>query len=255
VSDGIAARLRGTLSERADCSELLPPGWGSLTAEQLADRPIYLERAGLVRFGDLFDLSGEPAGKLRLAGHLERTDRIGAGLAEGEVIIESSVGDETGLGMSGGSLDVRGNAGVRTGAAAPGRKRGMLGGELVVRGSTGVEAGSYMRRGLLVVVGNAGDRAGLGMIAGTVVIVAGAGPSTGLWSKRGSIVALGPITPPPTYALACTYQPIHLRLLLGRLRARYDLPIQRRHITGLFRRFSGDFAELGKGEILQWTAK
>ena len=255
MSDGIEARLRGTLSERADCSELLPLSWGSLTAEQLAKRPIYLERAGLVPFGDLFDLSGGPAGKLRLVGQIERADRIGAALAEGEVIVESSVGDETGLGMSGGSIEVQGNAGIRTGAAAPGRKRGMLGGELVVRGSTGVEAGSYMRRGLLVVVGRAGDRAGLGMIAGTVVIIAEAGPSTGLWSKRGSIVALGAIAPPPTYAFACTYRPIHLRLLLGRLQAKYDLPFQRRHITGLFHRFSGDFSELGKGEILQWTAK
>jgi formylmethanofuran dehydrogenase subunit C len=255
VSDGIEARLRSTLSERADCSELLPPAWGSLTAGQLAERPVYLERAGRVPFGDLFDLSGAPAGKLRLVGQLERADRIGAGLAEGQVIVESSVGDETGLGMAGGAIDVRGDAGVRTGAAAPGHKRGMLGGELVIRGSTGVEAGSYMRRGLLVVVGSAGDRAGLGMIAGTIVIVADAGSSSGLWSKRGSIVALGSIAPPPTYAFACTYRPIHLRLTLGRLRARYDLPIQRRHITGLFRRFSGDFAELGKGEILQWTAK
>jgi formylmethanofuran dehydrogenase subunit C len=255
VSDGIEAQLRGTLSERVDCAELLPTGWGAMTAQQLAERPIYLERAGLVPFGDLFQLSGEPAGKLRLVGQLEQADRIGAGLAEGEVIVESSVGDETGLGMAGGSIDVRGNAGDRTGAAAPGRKRGMLGGELVVRGSAGVEAGSYMRRGLLVIVGSAGDRAGLGMIAGTVVIVATAGPSTGLWSKRGSIVALGSITPPPTYAFACTYRPIHLRLLLSRLRARYDLPLQRRHITGLFHRFSGDFSELGKGEILQWTAK
>jgi formylmethanofuran dehydrogenase subunit C len=131
----------------------------------------------------------------------------------------------------------------------------MLGGELIVRGSAGAEAGSFMRRGTLVIVGSAGDRTGLGMIAGNVIIIASAGTATGLWSKRGSVVALGKITPPATYSYACTYQPIHLRLLLGRLRTVYKLPIHRRHITGLFHRFSGDFAELGKGEILQWTAK
>lgn len=82
-----------------------------------------------------------------------------------------------------------------------------------------------------------------------------AGSDTGLWSKRGSVVALGEIVPPSTYAYACTYRPIHLRLLFGRLHASYGLAVQRRHMTGQYRRFSGDFAETGKGEILQWTSK
>ena len=92
------------------------------------------------------------------------------------------------------------------------------------------------------------------MIAGTVIILGAAGPDTGLWSKRGSVVALGTITPPETYAYACTYQPIHLRIILERLRSRYRLPIQRKHVTGLYHRYSGDLAELGKGEILAWTS-
>ena len=255
MSDGMQARLRTPLRQRADCSELLPQGWGSLSTGELARRPIYLEEEGQVALGDLFELTGEPAGRIRFIGALRQMDRLGAGLSEGTVIVEDSVGDETGLGMSGGVIDVHGDAGIRTGAAAPGSKRGMLGGELIVRGSAGAEAGSFMRRGTLVVGGNAGDRTGLGMIAGNVIIVGSAGTATGLWSKRGSVVALGKITPPATYAYACTYQPVHLRLLLGRLRTGYKLPIHRRHLTGLFHRFSGDFAELGKGEILQWTAK
>jgi hypothetical protein len=47
---------------------------------------------------------------------------------------------------------------------------------------------------------------------------------------------------------------VHLRLILGRLRARYGLPVEQRHLTGLYRRYSGDLADLGKGEILVWTA-
>jgi formylmethanofuran dehydrogenase subunit C len=130
----------------------------------------------------------------------------------------------------------------------------MTGGELIVRSSAGAEAGAYMRRGLVAIGRAAGDRAGLGMIAGTVIVCGRAGPEAGLWSKRGSVVALGPITPPATYVYACTYQPVHLRLILTRLRAHHGLSIHRRHLAGLFRRYSGDFAELGKGEILQWTA-
>jgi formylmethanofuran dehydrogenase subunit C len=110
-----------------------------------------------------------------------------------------------------------------------------------------------MRRGLLVIAGSAGNLTGQGMIAGTVVILGTAGKGTGLWSKRGSVVALGTITPPDTYSYACTYQPVHLRVILTRLRSRYRLPVQRKHFTGLYQRYSGDLAELGKGEILVWT--
>jgi hypothetical protein len=68
-------------------------------------------------------------------------------------------------------------------------------------------------------------------------------------------VALGPVTIPPTYRFACTYRPDHLRLTLLRLRRRFDLAIEDRFIWGLFRRYSGDLADLGKGEILAWTAE
>ena len=90
------------------------------------------------------------------------------------------------------------------------------------------------------------------MIAGTLVLLAPAPAGTGTWSKRGSIVALGPVTIPPTYRLACTYQPVHIRLILGRLRTRFALPVEERHLSGFYRRYSGDLADLGKGEILEW---
>jgi formylmethanofuran dehydrogenase subunit C len=131
----------------------------------------------------------------------------------------------------------------------------MTGGELIVGGSAGPEAGALMRRGLVVIAGGAGSHAGAGMIAGTVLVFGSIGTAAGLWSKRGSIVALDGVTVPPTYRYACTYQPVHLRLTLTRLRARYALPVQERHLTGFYRRYSGDLADLGKGEILAWTAE
>jgi hypothetical protein len=42
--------------------------------------------------------------------------------------------------------------------------------------------------------------------------------------------------------------------VLQRLKARYGLPVEARHVAGSYRRYSGDLAELGKGEILAWTA-
>jgi formylmethanofuran dehydrogenase subunit C len=253
VSEGLTAELREPLQQRADFSEVLAEPWTSLDGKTLAQRPVYLERDGRVPLGDLFDIKGYPDGRIRFQGELESGDRLGAGLAAGIVTVEGDVGAEPGLGMSGGALVIEGNAGPRAGAAPLGYKRGMTGGELIIRGAAGPEAGAAMRRGVLVIGQAAGERTGLGMIAGSVIVFGTAGQDTGLWSKRGSVIALGPITPPATYAYACTYHPIHLRLLFTRLRSEYGLQVRRRHVTGQYRRFSGDLSELGKGEILQWT--
>jgi formylmethanofuran dehydrogenase subunit C len=254
VSTGVRARLKSALRESADFSEVLAEPWVTLPPLALAERAVYLERDGRVSLGDLFEITGQPGGEISFEGDLRLAQRLGSGLGAGRVVVDGNVGNEAGLQMSGGTLIINGKAGDRAGAAPPGYKRGMTGGELIVRGSAGEEAGAFMRRGLLVIGGQAGDRAGLGMIAGTVLIRGRAGHDTGLWSKRGSLIALGPITPPATYAYACTYQPVHLRLILTRLRMHYGLSIHRRHLGGFYRRYSGDFAELGKGEILEWTA-
>jgi formylmethanofuran dehydrogenase subunit C len=250
---GLVAKLKTRLQQRADLSEVLAEPWTTLSPGAMAGRTVYLERDGRVALGDLFDIEGQPTGRIEFTGELDLVDRLGAGLQEGEVLVKGNVGREAGLAMGGGILDIDGNAGPRAGAAPLGYKRGMVGGEMIVRGSAGAEAGAAMRRGLLVIGRTAGNQTGLGMIAGTVIILGAAGPDTGLWSKRGSVVALGNITPPETYAYACTYQPVHLRVMLARLRSRYSLPIQRKHLTGLYHRYSGDLAELGKGEILAWT--
>ncbi len=255
MSGGLVARLKTPLRQRADLSEVLTGSWTALSAAELARRPVYLERDGAAPLGEIFELKGEPDGRIRFVGDLELIDRLAAGLNEGEVTVEGNLGSEAGLALAGGTLDIQGNAGPRAGAAQLGFKRGMTGGELIVRGAAGAEAGAGMRRGLVVITGVAGDQAGVGMIAGNVVVFGSAGADAGLWSKRGSVVALGSITPPPTYSYACTYQPVHLRLLLTRLGGRYGLTVKPRHLNGFYRRYSGDMAELGKGEILAWTAK
>jgi formylmethanofuran dehydrogenase subunit C len=254
VSEGLTARLNSPLRQHADFSEVLAGSWTSLPASELAQRGIDLARDGRVTLGDLFTVKGNPAGVIRFEGNLEMADRLGSGLGDGHVVVEGNVGREAGVAMTGGTLIINGRAGDRAGAALPGRKKGMTGGELILRKSAGTEAGAFMRRGLLAIEGDAGDRAGLGMIAGTIIILGHTGRDTGLWSKRGTVAALRSITPPATYAYACTYHPIHLRLILTRLRARHGTSINRRHLAGLYRRYSGDFAELGKGEILEWTA-
>ncbi len=255
MSAGIGARLREPLGSAVDMGAVLAGSWSALSAAELAGRPVLVNRETAVPLGDLFELTGTPAGRIRFEGDLARAGRLGAGLAEGGVVVDGSVGDDAGLAMSGGSLAVHGDAGARAGGAEGDARRGMTGGELIVRGSAGPEPGIRMRRGLLVVGGDIASHAGPGMIAGTVIVFGNAGPAPGRWSKRGSVVALGPVDIPPTYRYACTYQPDHLRLTLLRLRRRYGMAVDERYVSGLYRRYSGDLAELGRGEILAWTAE
>ena len=254
MSDGIIARLRSTLEKPTDFSEVVAGSWGSLDARELAGRRVSLQGGSIVALGELFEITGQAGGQIRFRGDLSRAHRLGAGLSEGTVVVEGDIGDEVGIGMSAGSIEVQGSAGDRAGGAALEARRGMTGGELVIRGKAGSDAGSRMRRGTLAIGGDAGSHAGVGTIAGTIVVFGDAGASPGLWSKRGSIVALGSVAIPSTYQYACIYRPTVLPLLLGRLRTRYGLPVEDRHVSGSYRRYSGDLADLGKGEILAWTA-
>lgn len=252
---GIGARERAPLATRADLGLVLAGSWTGLGPAELSRRPVRLEGGASVPLGELFDLTGSPAARIRFQGDLARADRLAAGLTEGQVVVEGDIGDDLGMGMAGGSVELHGSAGARAGGAAGDARRGMTGGELIIRGDAGPEPGTRMRRGLLVVTGDVAGQAGPGMIAGSVIVFGNPGPAPGRWSKRGSIVALGPIAIPPTYRYACTYQPDHLRLTLLRLRARYGVAVEERYVSGLYRRYSGDLADLGKGEILAWTAE
>src|SRR5437899_12762176 len=178
-----------------------------------------------------------------------------AGMADGELVVDGSVGSDLGRGMAGGRIDVRGSAGDNPGGALPGAARGMTGGEIIIRGDAGAQAGAAARRGLIVVTGNAGPQAGRGMIAGTVVVFGRAAPGAGRFLKRGSIVALGAIDRLATFRYAWPYRPPPLPRLLRYLRARYQLAIGDPQITARYARYSGALAELGKGEILQWVAE
>ena len=252
---GLLVRLTAPLPAPADFAAVLAGAWTGLPDADLAARPVELAGRGAVPLGELCSVSGVPDGSIRFEGDFRGAVRLAAGLAEGTVLIDGHAGDEVGLGMAGGAIEVRGDAGARAGAAAPEARRGMTGGELVVHGSVGEGAGARMRRGLLAVGGTVGHHAGAGMLAGTVVAFGPLGPAAGLWSKRGSLVALDGVTIPSTYRYACIYQPVHLRVIFVRLRERFGLPVEDRHVSGRYRRYSGDLADLGKGEILAWTAE
>jgi formylmethanofuran dehydrogenase subunit C len=269
---GLRLTLRSRLEERVEFGPAFAAAWTTASPAEIARREVRSVRSGMVSLGDLFTIDGTPDGTATLVGDLTLAVRVGAGLSEGFVRVEGDVGNRagaelsggrlelggnaghsTGEGMSGGLLVVRGNTGDRAGAAAPGRKRGMTGGELVILGNAGEETGALMRRGLVAVGGTTGRCTLLSTIAGTVVACGATGADAALWNKRGSLICLGPVEPSATYRYACTIQPVYLRLLFRRLRDVLGLPVTAQHIDGRFRRYSGDFSETGKGEILAWS--
>ena len=98
---GLAVKLRASLETAADCSAVLAGAWSGITPADLARRPVGLAGRGSVPLGELCELTGTPDGSVRFVGEWGRADRLGAGLAEGAVVIEGDIGDEVGHGHGG----------------------------------------------------------------------------------------------------------------------------------------------------------
>jgi len=252
VTAELTLTLRAPLRHRVDASSVAWSAFPGLDAAGIGAQEVWVEDEGRAALADLFEVRGAPGPRIRLRGDLALMDGIGAGLTAGELVVDGDAGWYLGRRMSGGVIEVRGSAGPVAGGADPGAKRGMSGGEIIIHGSAGALAGSGLRRGLIVVLKDAGENAGRGMIAGSILVFGTLGANPGLFSKRGSIVAFGAHTPPGSYRYACTYRPPHLRVTLEYLRSRRGVPVTPGQLTGRYRRYSGDLAELGAGEILSW---
>jgi formylmethanofuran dehydrogenase subunit C len=268
VSDIVTLSLRSPVDQHIEVEGLTGDVLGGRSERDIAALRVWAGGRA-AQLGDFFDVRGERTSRVHLEGNLARVDGMGAGMIDGELVIDGDVGrrvgakmsggtitvrgnagDEAGLAMSGGVLHISGRAGDRVGAAVPGAARGMTGGEIVVAGSVGGEAAARARRGLVVVGGDAGTGAGRSMIAGTLVVLGRTGREPGRNSKRGSIVSVGGIDVPSTYQYACTFEPPHVRLTLTYVRRRYELPIDDAAINGRYRRYCGDAGDPGRGEIL-----
>lgn len=221
-----------------------------------------------VELGEFFEVHGDGSAEIAVNGDLRRVRNLCAGMTAGAVTVHGVAGMHLGAGMSGGSIEVfgaagdwagaemsggimriHGNAGRHLGGAYPGSVGRMNRGAIIVEGDAGHGAGALMRRGLIVVTGNAGEEVGAFMTAGSILVFGQMGARAGIGLLRGSIIAFQTPELPATYRYDCSYRPLFLSLVLQELR-RYGLPIQDAYISGCYRRYSGDFNRLGKGEIL-----
>jgi formylmethanofuran dehydrogenase subunit C len=254
VSDAVVVTLRAALERPLEASCIAADRFAALGEREISGLPVRHDgRAGVL--GDFFTIRGERAARVRVIGSLDAAEGIGTGMRGGELVIEGNVGRDLGLGMTGGTVDVHGNAGANAAGATPGAARGVTGGEVVIRGSVQSGAAAGMRRGLMVVMGDAGRGTGKSVVAGTIVVFGSIAPGAGRFLKRGSIVGFHEIERPATFRYACTYRPPHLRVLFLYLRRRFGLPVAEAHVTGRYHRYSGDMAEVGRGEILQWAGE
>jgi formylmethanofuran dehydrogenase subunit C len=191
------------------------------------------------------------SGRVRVEG--DAGMHLGAEMTGGEVVVNGNAHDWVGAEMKGGRILVHGNAGHLVGATYRGGRRGMTGGEVLIDGNAGNEVGHSMRRGLIAVGGNAGDFAGVAMIAGTILIGGEVGIRNGAGMKRGTIGLLGAPTAQiemlPTFKYATTFRPTFLTFYLRHL-AGNGFAVPEGAATAEYRRYCGDFLELGKGEIL-----
>ena len=263
----LALTLRTTPTVPLEAEVLSPARLSGLSAREAAKLTVVYgnQRADL---GDFFEVGGSADGELQLTGDLTRVKRIGAGMAEGrivvhgsagmhlganmtggEIIVEGDAGDWVGPEMAGGRIVVKGNAGHLVGGAPRGSTIGMRGGEILVFGNAGNEVGNGMRRGLIAIGGDAGDFTGVNVLAGTIVVLGNLGWRPGAGLKRGSIVSMQPAELLPTFSYDCTYAPLFLSLYLRHLHS-VGLAVTDAQLNGLYQRWSGDGVELNRGEVL-----
>jgi len=225
-----------------------------------------------VSLGEFFRVSGSAAdNELVWEGDCAQVKHIGAGMTDGKIRVEGNAGmhlgaqmrggtivvngnaaDWVGAEMHGGRIHIRGTAGNLVGAVYRGGRRGMTGGEILIDGDAGDEIGHTMRRGLIAVGGRAGLAPGFNLIAGSILLFGEVGIRTGAGMKRGTIGLLGTRSPPallPTFRPAEISRPVFLRYSLLRLQEMgFFVPDE--CFAAHYRRYCGDFLELGKGEIL-----
>ena len=258
--------LREAPAQRLDLSPLISQNLAGKTVAEIELIEVGTTRVR-VTAGDIFRIREGDPDAILIEGGAERFDRVGMGMTGGSIRVEGHVGVEAGRlmsgghltirgdagpfagsGMKGGTLKIEGDAGERLGGSLSGETVGMSGGVLHVRGDAGPRAGDRLRRGFILIEGRAGAYAGSRMIAGTLAIGGKSGDLPGYLMGRGTILlGQGATLFSPTFGDCGEHDLVAARLLADYI-AQVSAKLARLFRRPL-RRFAGDLAALGKGEI------
>jgi formylmethanofuran dehydrogenase subunit C len=264
---GLTFRLNTAPAERLDLSHLTPKRLSSTPLAEILKFNVGSTKSALT-VGDVFAVSGKPGDTVRIENGSARLDHVGADLDHGTIIVDGDVGVAAGRNMRGGRLEIKGDAGAllgsgisggqiivkgsaagQVGGLSPGDKFGMTGGLIVIDGQAGDRAGDRMRRGTIFIRGKCGAFAGSRMVGGTIWSELGFGADPGLLLRRGTLIGPSVERMLPTFADAGKHDLVILRILSRYMREVLG-PQAPRPLSGIVRKYAGDLATIGKGEIL-----
>lgn len=203
---------------KVNCSQLTPDKLAGLPIEKILE--ITLDKS--VKVIDLFEVNGEENQIIIFKNSTSQLDYIAHKMSLGQITIEGDCGDFLGANMQGGSIVCTGNAGDRV--------------------------GDLMRRGLILIDGNAGEYCGSRMLAGTIGVYSNVGKYVGFGMKRGTILLKNKTDLHATIQDCGTHSLPFLALLFQSFKefsSKFSTLKNQR-----VRRFAGDLACNGNGEIL-----
>ena len=257
------ARINATILTPEYCCEISP--------KQLAKQTL-ASSEGEIAIGDLFKIEQDSSKSLLISGDCKQFDYIGAKMTTSQIKVEGAVGDYAAATMAGGQLEITGdvghytacsmsagaviidgNAGEGTGGASIGAVKGMSGGTVLVLGNAGDRTANLMRRGLVVVRGNNGDYAAAGMKAGNLVVLKKNGKRCAYGMHRGTVL-LNDTDSAQNLSDTFINQPysynMDFLMLLYKHIAQLSPTLQSLPRKKLIKRYIGDLAVAGKGEVL-----
>lgn len=266
---GLTLTLRSTEHPpgRVSLAGITPAFCNGKTESDLANHAIMIG-CRRINLGDLFSISGSASDRLVLEGLTDSFDDVGEGLDTGTIIVDGTVGGYAGRKMTGGTLSISGDAGPflasrmsggkvmvsgsagdYVGGIKAGEKFGMTGGIVVVEGTVGDRAGDRMRRGTIITRSTFGAHAASRMMGGTLWTEAGFGPEPGPLLRRGTLIGPNAKSLLPTYIDGGHHDLGVLRILSRHMKAELGDKAPK-PLPEKIRKFSGDMATIGKGELL-----
>lgn len=185
-------------------------------------------------------------GKITINGNVGM--HLGAYMEGGTIDVQGNADDWLGAEMKGGLIRVKGNVGNFAGGAYYGSNKGMDGGMIIIEGNAGNEVGRFMALGTIIVKGDVGNFVGVHLKGGTIFVFGKVGARPGAEMHNGSIIIANSDHPNllPTFKSNTTAKFTFINLFLAELQNYMNIDDK---FFGNYERFSGDFAEQGKGEI------
>lgn len=255
-------------AQRVDMSPLVCQKLQGLTADAIAAIELQCGKRKL-RVDELFKIGGSDCQSIVIDASTDKLDFIGKELNGGSISVHGNAGAYLGMQMKSGSITVSGDAGLYAacemkngllqidgnagdflGGALPGNKQGMKGGTVLVKGNVGQRCGDHLRRGQILVEGNAGDYCGSRMVAGTIAVMGSVGRYAGYAMRRGTLLLWNQPQLSATFNDCGSHTLSFLPMLFASFKSLNSRFAEAGTAFNRVRRFGGDMAETGRGEIL-----